>query len=653
MSNNLEYDGRPELSRRREIREVPVDSPLSTKEAPADFDPVDDATTSLFTNLGRTYLKGKKLQEGISLMEPAQFIPIHPDALQVSRSAERLDLEDSKGGTIIPFTLYQKCVDLLAEKQWRVRRTYEAVDMPADTESAHQHYQKEYSDSEDLENILSQFLAGDAIAGAILTGLAVTLAHNQGHQALVLEEGSKAVFTIQLQLGIAILIELGVKAARIIRLMNDLGYGGEEVEKIAEELTDPPARKAVLDQAGFEPSKFAKVQEADDATTVLEYCKSYISNHKPSDPTVYDHWIAYGSVVARNNLLRSALDTATSYSQDFSEMFDRDKGRHDDDDDDYIVHHALTEPHVRISDQIAAHFNELEKESDTVFDQILNTFMYQVTDADLCCMVEIFGVMDTGGLRLISQILKILAVDLQADIARLQDSFLKLIVNAAATAVYSVIARLTKVSDDLAINMLEAIEDIEEELGLELEHCPAFFDVGIALSFGIDAIRSSIELMLLDVLNYIEQLGSPQLNIWHVPADRRYLLTMAKILDVLAAKISAAAVCERYNEKERYEEIIGEAKDQAAHEIIHTLLDKSPPSVQISDEDIKKYFPNLAPSKSPTFKFVYGPKTIFPDRVGQRTEALNNCSGKMTEERKTRFREVISQAMTRRFKRNG
>jgi len=153
MSNDLEYDGRPELTRRRELREVPVGDPLSAAPPPDEFDPIDEAVTSLFTNLGRTYLKGRKLQEGLGLMEPTQFIPISPDADLVSRSAERLSEEESAGGTIIPFTLYQACVNILADKQWQVRRTYEKVDMPADGESAQKYRTVHYdNEGEDLGN---------------------------------------------------------------------------------------------------------------------------------------------------------------------------------------------------------------------------------------------------------------------------------------------------------------------------------------------------------------------------------------------------------------------------------------------------------------------------------------------------------------------
>jgi len=470
------------------------------------------------------------------------------------------------------------------------------------------------------------------------------------------ESGAKASQGIKVPVGIALLIELGVKAVRIIQMLKDVGQSGPSIDQIVQDMANPTKRKKVLDDAGMEPDKFYKASRGDDAKVILEYCKDYINNNKPSDPTVFDHWIAYGNVAARNNLLRSALDTATNYSKDFSDAFDKDAAKPGV-GGNLIQNFSSNNPHGHISAEIGSHYNDLDRESDSVFDQILNTFMYQVTDADLCCLVEIFGSMDTGGLKLISQILKILATDLQAELAILQDAFLRLLVNAATSAVYAVIARLNKVADDLGTRMIESIEDIQKELGFELDHCPTFKDIGIALAFGIDGIRGKVGLMLMDILSYTEQLGSSRgVGVsWDVPAERRHLLTIAKIFDVLSSKLDAAKACESSADDAPYtvDQIVGEAKDQAAHEIIHTLLDKSPPSIQISDDDVKKYFPNLVPSKSRMFGFVYGPKTIFPDLVGQRAETLNNCGVEMTEERRQNFQKVISNAMTNRFKQDG
>jgi hypothetical protein len=651
MSRKLEYDGRPELNRSRRLEEVPVERALEYAPAPDETDPIQDATDTLFTKIGRTYLKGKKLEEGLSKMDPAQFIPISDAATIVSRAAERLDAERSQGGTIVPFTLYQRCVKILADKQWKIRRVYERVALPDDGETSFSYYTREYShDGDDLGNLLSSFLTGDAVAGAILTAFAVSPSSNLEWLGLSAEESAaKSIHSIKIPIGIAILIELGIKAARIVELLKSVNADSPDIEQIANDLENPNLRKDVLEKAGLEPEKFYKAQQGEDAQTVLEYCNNYIANHRPDGPITYDHWVAFGNVVARNNLLRGAFDTATSYSKTFATAFDRDKpifvtgGT-------AVDNYAREFPQVRISSQIGSHYNELERESSTAYDQILNSFMYQVTDSDMCCIVEIYGSMDTKALRLISQMLKILSVDLQADVALLQDSFLKLLVNAASAATYSIISRLDKISGDIAIRIFEVVEDINRELGYELEHCPGLNDIGISLSLSIDAIRRKIELMLLDVLQYVEQLGTPQSAVWHVPAERRHLLTLAKIFDVLSSKLEAAKVCERDDDQPyTVQEIVGEAKDQAAHEIIHTLLDKSPPSIQISDEDIKKYFPGLRPSKSPTFGFTYGPKTIFPDKIGQRDETLNNCSAATARERQGHVEETVARAMTARF----
>jgi hypothetical protein len=326
VAKDLDYQGVPELNKKRRLTEILPDSPEAPAPAPDESDPIEAATTALFTRLGKTYLKGEVLKGGLAAMEPAQTIPISPDADRVSRSADRLDTNGSKRGTVIPFTLYQECVKDLADRQWKVRRVYENVDLPADYESASQRAYKEHDQaSEEIDNIIDQFLTGEGIAGAILSALAISPFQNLGFQALGLEQGTKAYFSLQVPLGLAVLIELGVKAKRIHDLLKETNNSTPEVEKLVKELDESPeARKKVLDDAGFKYDNFVKSQKATDSKVVLEYCNSYISTHNPNSTQTYDHWVAYGNVTARQNLVRGALDSATKYSKDFAVMLDRD-----------------------------------------------------------------------------------------------------------------------------------------------------------------------------------------------------------------------------------------------------------------------------------------------------------------------------------------
>jgi len=654
MYNELEYDGRPELRRRRTLEEVPVDSPESIAPAPDDSDPIDDATTTLFTNLGRTYLKGRKIREGLSLMDPEQTIPIRSEASQVKAAASRIDDAASLEGTVVPFTLYQLCIDIIADKQWQVRRAYDRPDIPADVESSARTMEIEYNNSGiDLDNILGAFLAGSGIAGCILAGYTAQMSQSQATQSLSsTESAAKAVFAIHQILGIVILIELGVEAAEVIKMLLKANDATPDLENLVHKYENKEERRKVLEEAGFEPDKFDKSQELNDSITVVEYCHSWIESHLAEKPGVYDHWVAYGNVVARQNIVRSALDSATQYSLDFSKMFDRDLPS-DTDGGDVVVNYTVNHPHARIHSSIASHFNTLQSESSRAYDEILNTFMYQIHDDDLCCLIEIFGAMDTGALRLMASILRIAAIDLQAEILRLMDGFMKQLVNAATAPIYKMIGKLNKAANDLAVRMLEVFEEMEEKLGLEMQHCFTFKDLKIALLMAIDSILRKINLLLMEVIHAIEQLGTVGYNnsgVWEVPMERRYLLSTAEVLETLANKLDAASVCDHKDDKNKYEALVSEAKDAASYELTHTLLEKSPPSIQISDNDIRKYFPDLQPSTSTRFGFTYGPKTVLGDDVGRRDDTLNTCGPQeMTEERKSKFKTTISAAMANAF----
>lgn len=653
MSNQgLEYDGSTALDKKRQLFEVPTDDPVAPAIPIDETDPIDDATTTLFTNLGKAYLKGEKLKQGLSAMEPVQFIPISSDAGRVSRSAQRLSEEQSNKGTIIPFTLYQLAVDILADKQWKVRRMYETVDIPVDSETTSKRIVTDYEfGGGDFENLIKSFLSGDGMAGAIITAFAIGPTQLPIFGLLSAEQAAaKTQSVIQSIWGLAILIELGIKAKRIIDLLRGANSIDPDFEDTITELEEnTEKRHKILSDAGIDPDKLSKSQEVDDSKIIINYANAFITSRLDTDPSVFDHWIAYGNVVARQVLIRSSLDSATKYSKDFATMFDRDTAS-DATFNDVVLNHVRTKPQSRISNVIASHFNDLEKESNDAYDEILNTFMYQVSDADLCCLLSIFGSMDSGGLRLISSMLRIVAIDLKAELITMLEAQTRMLINIATAAAYEIIANLNKISEDLALKIFVSLEDLSEKLSFDLEHCPSFFDVGLALSFGIEAIREKIEKMLLDVLSSIESLGTTSSLSWHVPADRRHLLSIAKILDVLSDKLDAANACARREDTPTsVEQILTDSKDQAAHELIHTLLDKSPPSIQISDTDIRKYFPDLRPTKSKRFGFVFGPKTIFPDSVGKRGEALNNCGMTITEDHKNRIKKALSESMAKAF----
>lgn len=120
----FDYNGRKPFERPRKLEElelqqfkdevIPNEASRSTER--------DDATDTLFSNLAKTYIKGDKLQKALAKMDPAQFIPIEEFADSTRAAALRLDESQSKKGSIITYSLYQKAVDIILKKEMGDKR---------------------------------------------------------------------------------------------------------------------------------------------------------------------------------------------------------------------------------------------------------------------------------------------------------------------------------------------------------------------------------------------------------------------------------------------------------------------------------------------------------------------------------------------------
>jgi len=950
MRKDLDFNGINQEAKPRELSETVgnnIPDHSQDKAAPPETDVLEEVTSAIFTNLGKTYLKGEVLRKGLGLMEPGQFITVTEDAEKVSAACRRIASEPTKSGVIIPYSVYTRCVDILSDAQWQIRRVYENIDIPPDTESHSKYTVKQYNNKGGILNFIQQFFNGDGIAGAILTALAIAPFQLPGFSVMSVEQGTKAYFIAQVPPAIALFIELGIKAYRLKEFLKNSGKLSPEVEDLIDELdSNPIARKEALGSAGIDYESFIDSSQTDDANVIIQYCNEYISANGYLGPKNYDHWVAYGCVSARQNIVRAAFDSATDYSKDFSEAFNRNVPNPDYGSGPVTAAYGV-KPTTKINNVIASHFNELDQTTNDIYNDILNSFIYQVSDSDLCCvsfdtkiqhknginnildlvgkeievwngekwskvipfkaasnkklfrvtlsdgsyldctddhkwlvlppkaskfkqvetkdliigskletfnithpiegqheeyayeygafcgdgccdrssrwicicgdkikltqlglrgklstpridplykdpvyrlhvnhildkektkqlrdinglpnwvfqldkqsilqfiagyietdgnvsrqlnsdsyrifgsegkmrdlqlllrrvginfasvylyspkgqktnkgertysiycchipsfecaliptrykkasrissrfkknnahqksdcidtarkqkivsikeleglhdtfcfsepekhmgvfnnvltyqcLVEVFGSLDPEILKLLATVLRLAAIDLNAELARLQDAFFRQLNNLSAAAIYQIIERLRSLEDKFAVKILRSLQDVLPRF----EHCPSLKDISFAISMSLGSLRSQIDKLLMDVLFAIDRLGMPSTLSWRVPADRRFLLTISKILDTLALKLEAADVCARKDiDQKQYDSALTDAKDQAAYEITHTLLTEgSPASIQLTDVEIKKYFPDLKASKSKNFNFNYGPKTI-------------------------------------------
>ena len=129
----FDYNGRKPFERDRKLEENQLEQ-FKDRIVSNAFGQVDqrtEATDKLFSDLAKTYIKGNKLLTALSKMDPAQFIPIEEFSDATRASALRLNTEESKKGTIITYSLYQKAVSIILEKKWEIRGTVINMRLPA------------------------------------------------------------------------------------------------------------------------------------------------------------------------------------------------------------------------------------------------------------------------------------------------------------------------------------------------------------------------------------------------------------------------------------------------------------------------------------------------------------------------------------------
>lgn len=641
----LGYDGTPEFSRQRNI--VETNTPLLANSIKSDAKPpirdqreVD--TDLLFKKLAETYIKGEILRKGLSAMEPAQYIPIDSDASTVVGAASRLFNTESINGTIITYSMYQKCVDAINDKKWEVRRTYFSPSSIVTQESKTTHTNSTVNNSSS-KGFIEQFLENNGIAGSILAMLAISPFQATIFQALSTEEsGAKAVQGVQISAGLAMFIELGIKAEKILQIMKTSKVNVPLVEQQLVALSTPQARAQALESFGINYDDFKQSMSLSDYQAIVGYVGEYYSRYgglaySGSHLTI-DHWIAYLKVSQNQHTMRGCLNTADAYSEDFADMRDPNRNK-----DPIAGSTSISSPNkkIKISVEVASATRALRERSNDMYDDIINAFMYQITDDQICCLVSIFGAYkDTDFIKTIASLLRLLAVDLSGELIRLENIGRQFLSNFFASVIFELVTDLEKLLQEVLLKLTKTFT-VEIE---GLERCGGLLTIGYAIMESIRSLAKYVRDLLREIMNTINIFGEQKTGMWTVAADRRHLFGIARILEILAARLDIAAVCDKKlgSTEQRTSPI--EKKDIVAGEVIHSILDGSPPSIQLTNQEIDKYFPNVQPQVSERLKYSYGIGSL------QNLEKNNNgCSGPISKEETDALFQKFSETIREEF----
>ena len=624
----IEYEGRRPYEKPRKLTELGPEGYYSdAAPEPTDVDPEKDAIDQLFSRLTKTYLKGKSLKKGLSKMNPAQFIIIEEDATETAASARRLSSEQSKDGTIIPYSLFQQAVDTAIRKKRTVKGTILNGSIPATKRGASKKTVKDLSGPE-YANLFVEFLAENGIVGTIFGMLTMAPFQSIIFQSLQVEKAAQGSQLAQWAPGIVLLLELGLKADQILGAMDAAKIDVQPVKDAINKLeNDPEARREALEATGIDPDDLRKSQEYQDSQNIVsytvEYYKRYNGLDRPNGYLTIDHWIGYLQVAQNQESLRSAVNTASTFSPKFKDIEVRNKpggfGREPD-----IFSPGGENSELELSDvelfnnsldvvpmlnQFGSSARLLQETSDTVYSDIIAAFNYRLTDKDLCCLVQIFGkLVDPKLLNNIAVILRILAATLGEFIARIANIMAQFLASVAQDILFEMIATLNKYYSKVVTKILDIFTlDIKY-----LTACNGMFTLGYAIIESVNALFDQMIGLIKDINRVIMDFGSQGLDIdlqgsgWVGAAERRYLLGTARLLEVLSQRFALANSCDLNLGQEYSFTEVSTDPNQRIDSALLNIIEELPPVLTIPEEEINKYFDNEPTLTSDRLKFSYG-----------------------------------------------
>lgn len=633
------YNGRPEFTRPRKLTDIGTIEHFKDNldyEAFGDEDQREQLIDQIFTDLAKTYLKGNKLKEGLSKMDPAQYIPIEEACDSTRAAAIRLNKDESKEGSIITYSLYQKAVDIILAKKWEIRGTAISMKLPASVAQTTQQTTEKISNSPKADSMLKEFVSQNGIITTILGMLTISPFQTIIFQALGVEQGAKGIQISQIPAGIALFLELGIKAERIINALKKSNISTPLVEQqIAELSGSETARAAALKTIGLDYGELKKSKEFIDSEEIIKYVNEYYRRYGglvgPNSHLSIDHWIAYLNVAQNQQTIRGALNTSSEFSPKF-QSYKQQYSPSQDSDENQASIFTERKKTSKMFIQLASATRSLKENSNDLYDDILSSFIYQLTDRDLCCLVQVFGAIGNPEVMYtIASLLRILATDLSGEIVRIQNIITSFLGNLAQDALFEIAKDINKFYHKIAHKITKTFTTDFENLPA----CNGMLTLGWALLHSVRAIFDQVNALIKDISTIIGNFGQSVDGSWKVSADRRHLLGIARVLEVLAARLDLANTCE-LDSKNRSVRPNNDLTDTDSNfdQAIFTILGEIPPVIPMKTEDIQKHFPDISGKQSQRLKFSYG---IIPE---QNTEkGKGNC---YTPDQQERINNLIA-----------
>lgn len=637
---SLDFQGLPEFRRDRHLtNSVRTQAALDNQPVPNPEDTAlverVESVDGLFSKLATTYLKGKVIQEALSKMEPDQWIPIEPGATTVVAAARRRNPRESADGTRITFRMFQGCIDQLLQRTARLSALLQSTDgIPTTVETAHKVISNR-GGGKDLD-LLTDFAAGNGIVGTLLAFYTIMPVFNSLFQTLTpVESAAKANAAATGVSGIALLLAIGVQAEEIINVFSKQPAMNSLLADIERLKGDDVAQDEALRTINVDGAQIRANLGEQDAETLIQYTRDYCARHggvfPDFDHLTMDHWHAYASAAHANALIEQALQTAPAYSPKFQAMMDSQEPK------------KLTLSAARqvmpMSTTFASSIDELDHRMENTFNDMANVFLYQIDDQVLCCLISIVGELDTDILYRMSHVLRILAMDLNGILIGFQDR-LRARIGDLLTGL------LFRYMDMINQFMGEAVQGLTKMARIPgTEQCPGLLMLLNAILQVPFKLKAKLNEFVAELMSRIADFSQSHTGAWALSADRRALLSMAKMLEALALRLGDINVCANEDDKVHSP---SEVFQRAADQVTHTFLEHSPPSLQISDADLQKYFSGIPATKSPNLPVSYrmgATQVSGADSSSSSTAQTSDCSSPVMKEHIDLLRQAVVDAL--------
>jgi len=638
---DLEFDGVPQPTRPRVLQEADgANRPYQEDLKPPVMEERDLLIEDLLFKVSETYLKGEALKKAISKMEPAQWIPVDDKAEDVVAACNRLYLNESEKGTIITFSMYQGCIEKINQRKRDSSYTFKKINPSVSTYSIS-------TSSSDVKggggsgSIIKQFLDHNGIAGTIISMLILSPFQGILFQSLSpVETTTRTAQSIQIPAGIALLIELGIKAERIYKMLKDAKIDIPLIEDQVVRLQEPANRAAALKEFGIDYTELKADLEIKDCEAIINYVSDYYSRYGglvgPDSHLTIDHWLAYLHVSQNQEMLRGVVNIAPNYSEEFSSMANNPPPQ------DTV---GLDNPKKKnkMSIQLASFVRSAREQSNNIYDDIVNSLIYQVSDDALCCLISILGKVGSNDLlKTTASILRVLAVDLSGEITRIDNIARGFLANYFGNVIFDIVTDLERVVQNYNYKLAKIFTvDIEGT-----EKCTGLLSLGYAFLESTNLLLNKLKDLVKDIMSTLNAWGEQKPGAWTISADRRHLLGMARIMEVLAAKLDVANTCDQKIKQNMTNTISLEPVSQIEYEYVHEILGSSPPTLQMSKADLDKYFPDLQPAVSKRFGYTAGIRRL---QNLETPDTSNNCSDTVSIEEISALSSQISEAMKKAF----